>query len=53
MNKTVTFKLGNIAVPYSDCNIARDGTVVVILVQCDSDKKADDLITSLGAEPSF
>ena len=53
MNKTITFKLSNLEVPFDNCSVSKDGTVVVILVQCDSEKKADDLITSLGAEPSF
>ena len=50
MNKTITFQLSNLPVPYSNCNVSRDGTVVVILVECGSDKKADDLVTSLGSD---
>lgn len=53
MNKTITFKLSNLEVPYDNCNVSRDGTVVVILVECGDDKKADDLVTSLGADSSF
>ena len=53
MNKTITFKLSNLEVPFDNCQVSKDGTVVVILVQCNTEKKADDLVTSLGAENSF
>jgi hypothetical protein len=53
MNNTITFKLSNLEVPYPNCNVSKDGDVVVILVRCDSEKQADDLVTSLGADSSF
>jgi len=49
MNNTITFQLSNLPVAYPNCDVSKDGTVVVILVKCDSEKKAEDLVTSLGS----
>ncbi len=49
LNNAITFQLSNLPVTYPNCNVSKDGDVVVILVRCDDSKKADDLITSLGA----
>ena len=46
-------QLGNLVVPFSNCKYKSDGKNVIIIIPCEDEKHADDLVTSLGAEPSL